>query len=99
MGHPSPSHQWDIRRRSLFLLTPPWAKGTNMNPRELHRPLVLHSQAGWVRAWVEVEVKVEGRAHKLGLQRPKGMSTPSHLRLSLQINLSFRVHFYSFSYG
>ena len=45
MGHPSPSHQWDIHRLSLLLLTPPWAKGTNISPKELHRPLPLHDQA------------------------------------------------------
>ena len=45
MGHPSPSHQWDVRRLSLFLLTLPWARGTSINPKALHRPLLLHNQA------------------------------------------------------
>ena len=63
MGHPIPSHQWDVRRLSLFLLTPPWARGTSINPRVLHRPFLPYNQTGWARVWVEVEA----RAHKLGL--------------------------------
>ena len=27
MGHPSPSHQWDTLRHSMFLLTLAWARG------------------------------------------------------------------------
>ena len=95
MGHPSLSHQWDVRRLSLFLLTPPWARGTSISPRALHIPLLLHNQAKWVMVWVEVK----DRDHKLGLQGLKDVSTPSHLKLSLQIIRSFKVHFYSFTYG
>ena len=40
-----------------------------------------------------------GRAHRPGLQGPRGVSTPSHLKMSLQISQLFRVHFYSFAYG
>ena len=47
---------------SLFLLTPPWARGTSISPRALHKPLLLHYKARWVRVWVQVEV--EARAHK-----------------------------------
>ena len=36
VGHHSPNHQWDMRKRSLFLLTPTWAKGTGVSPRVLH---------------------------------------------------------------
>ena len=43
MGYPSPSHQWDVHRLGLFLLTPPWAKGTSISPRALHKPLPLHN--------------------------------------------------------
>ena len=82
MGHPSPSHKLDVHILGLFLLTLPWAKGTNISPRALHRPLLLHDQARRDKAWVEVEV--EDRAHKPGLQRPRGVSTPSHLRMRLQ---------------
>ena len=99
MEHPSLNHQWDVRRLGLLLLTSPWAKGTSISPRVLHRPLLLHNQVGWSRAWVKVEVKIEAKAHRLGLQGPKGVSTPSHLRLSLQISPLFKVHFYSLAYG
>ena len=95
MGHPSPSHQWDVHRLSLFLLTLPWARGTSISLRVMHRPLLLHNQIGWARAWVEVEA----RAHKMGLQGPRDVSTLLHIRLSLQISRSFKVHFYSFAYG
>ena len=57
-------------------LPPPWDKGASISPRALHRPLLLHDQ---VRAWVEVKA----RAHKPGLQGPRGVSTPLHLKLSL----------------
>ena len=80
MGHPSPSHKLDVHRLGLFLLTLPRARGTNISPRALHRPLLLHDQARQDNAWVEVE----DRALKPGLQRPRGVSTPSHLRMRLQ---------------
>ena len=41
MGHPSPSHQWDVHKLSLFLPTPPWAREDSTSPRVLHRPLLL----------------------------------------------------------
>ena len=58
MGYPSPSHQWDVHRLSLFLLIPPWVRGTSISPRALHRYLLLQNQAGRARAWVEVKAKV-----------------------------------------
>ena len=76
-------------------LPPPWARGASISPKALHRPLILHDQARWAKAWVEVEA----RAYKPGLQGPKGVSTQSHLRPSLQISRSFGVHFYSLAYG
>ena len=85
MGHPSPNHQWDVHRLSWFFPTSPWARGTSISPRALHMPLVLHNQAEWARAY------------KPGLQGPRGLSTPSHLGLSLHISMLFRVHFYSIS--
>ena len=97
MRHRSPSHQWDVRRLNLFLPTPPWAKGTSISLRVLYWPLLLPKQAGWAKEWIEVEV--EAKAYKTGLQGPRGVSTPLHLKLSLQISRSFRVHFYSFAYG
>ena len=92
MGHPSPNHQLDAHRLSMFLFTPPWARGTNINPRVLHKPLPLHNQVEWTRAWVEVEA----RAHKSGLQGPRGMPMPSHLELSLQI-IGYTGYIYALS--
>ena len=94
MGHLSPNHQWDVHRHSLFLLTPPWAKRDSISHRALYRALLLYSQARWARAGVEVE----GKAHKPGLQGPRGVFTPLHRRLRLQISRLFRVCFYSCSY-
>ena len=76
-------------------LLSPWAKGNSINPKALHRPLPLYDQARRAKAWVEVEDK----AHKLGLQGPRGVFMSSHLRLRLQISRLFRVHFCSFAYG
>ena len=41
MGHHNPNHQWDMRRRGLFLLTSSWAKGTGISPRVLHKHLLF----------------------------------------------------------
>ena len=95
MGHPNPSHQWDMHKRSLFLLTPTWARGTGISPWVLHKHLLFRKRAIWAKAWVEVEDKAQGQ----GLQGPRGVSTPSHHRLSLQTNRLFKVLFYSFAYG
>ena len=76
-------------------LPPPWAKRASISPKALHIPLLLHNQARWAKAWVEVEA----RAHKPRLQGPKGVSMPSHLRSSLRTSRSFKVHFYSLPYG
>ena len=97
MGHPNHNHQWDVPKLGLFLLTPPWAKGIGISRRALRRPLLLHDQARWARAWVEVEAVA--RAHKPGLQGPRGVPMPSHLRLSLKISRLFKVHLYYLSYG
>ena len=79
MGHLSHNHQWDVHRRDLFLITLTWAKGTNISLKVLHKHLLLRRQVGWAKAWVNVE----GRAHRPGLQGPKGVSMSLHLRLSL----------------
>ena len=95
MGNLSPSHQWDVHKLSLFLPTPPWARGASISPNAMHRPILLHNQARWAKVWGEVE----DRAHKLGLQGLRGVCKPLHLRLSFQISWLFRVHFYYLSYG
>ena len=76
-------------------LPPPWARGTSISPKALHNSLPHHNQVGWARVWVEVKV----RAHKQGLHIPKGLSTPSHPSLHLQISRLFRVHLCSFANG
>ena len=94
MGNHNPSQQWDVHRHSFFLLTLAWAKGTSISPKVLHKHLLLHIQAKGARACVEVE----DRVHRSGLQGPRGVSTPSHLRLRFQISRLFKVLFYSFSH-
>ena len=55
----------------------------------------FHRQAREVRVWVEAE----DEAHKQGHQGSKGVSTPSHRRLSQQISQLFRVRFFYLAYG
>ena len=57
MGHYSPNRQWDLHRRSLFLLTPVWARGTGVSPKVLHKHLLFRRRATWAREWVGVEAK------------------------------------------
>ena len=89
MGHRSPSHQWDMRGHSLFLLTPMWARGTSISLRVLHKHLLLRRWATWAKAWVGVEAKISRSV----LQGPKGVSMLWYCRLSLQISLICGVHF------
>ena len=77
-GQRNPNHRWDVHRRSMFLLTPVRAKGTNISPRVLHKRLLLHKQARKARVWVEVE----DMARRLGHQGPKGVSTQLYHRLA-----------------
>ena len=83
-----PSHQWDMHRHSLFLLTLLWPSEDNISPKHL----LFRRRATWARAWVEVE----NRAHRPGLQGPRGVSTPLHLRLSLQ-SYGYSGHFSTLS--
>ena len=80
MGHHSPIHEWDMRRRSLFLPTPPWAREDDISPRVLHKHLLFHIQDRETRVWVEIR----DRAHRPGLQGPRGVSTSLHHRLADQ---------------
>ena len=50
MGHHSLKHQWDSHQRILFLLTPAWAKGTNVSPRVLRKHLLIRRRATWTKA-------------------------------------------------
>ena len=67
-----PNHQWDMHRRSLFLLTLAWTRGTGINPRVLNKHLLFSRRATWARAWIGVEV----RTSRPRLQGPRGVSTP-----------------------
>ena len=58
----------------------------------MHLP--CHMQAKEAKVWVGVK----DRAHRPGLQVPKGVSTPLHHRLRLQISKLYRVCFYSRAY-
>ena len=80
---------------TVFLLTPVRAKRTNISPRVLHKRLQLHSKAREAKVWVEVE----DRAHMLGLQRSKGVSTQLYHLLSQRISQLYRVCFCYHAYG
>ena len=54
-----------------------------------------HRQAREARIWVEAE----DEAHKQGHQGSRGVSTPSHRRLSQQISQLYRVRFCYLAYG
>ena len=62
----------------MFLLTPIQARGTGTSLKALHKYLLHHRQAKEAKVWV----KVGDRAHRPGLQGPKGVSTLLHHRLS-----------------
>ena len=97
MGHHSPSHQWDLRRRILFLLNPARARGTDISPKVLHKHLLFRRWATSFKAWVGVGVGV-GVGTKVSrpvLQGPRGVSTLWYQRLRLQISLAYRVCFRS----
>ena len=95
-GHGTPQSQSSIgHAQTQFLLTPVLARETSISPRVLHKHLLLHRRAREARVWVEVE----DRAHKLGLQGPRGMSTSSYRRLSQRISRPYRVCFYYLAYG
>ena len=74
---------------------PPQARGASISFRELHGDLPLHRQAREARLWAEVE----DEAHRQGRQGFRGVSTPSHHRLSQQSSQSYRVHFCYLVYG
>ena len=84
-----------MHRRNLFLLSPAWAKGTGISPRVLHKRLLLHRQAREVRVWVEAKDK----AYRLGLRRPRGVSTSLYHQLSQRTSQLYRVCFCYLAYG
>ena len=95
MGHHSPSHQWDMHRRGLFLPTLPWAREDSISPRVLLKHLLFRRYAIGARVWVEVKDK----AHKPGLLGPRGLSMPLHHKLRWQISRLFKVCLCYLAYG
>ena len=79
----------------MFLHTPVQARGASFSLKELHGHLPLHKQAREARLWVEAE----DEAHRQGRQGFRGVSTPSHHRLSQQISQLYRVRFFYLAYG
>ena len=61
------SHQWDVHRHGMFLLTPVRARGNIISPIVLHKNLLLHRLAKKAKVRVEVEDKahsgLKGHGH------------------------------------
>ena len=66
----------------MFLHSAIQAREASLSFRELHRHLLFHRQARETRVWVEAE----DEAHRQGHQGSRGVSMPSHRRLSQRIN-------------
>ena len=71
-----------------------WIRGASISFKELHGHLPLHRQAREARLWAEAEDK----AHRQGCQGFRGVSTPSHHRLSQRISQLYRVCFSYLAY-
>ena len=91
----SPSQRWDRRGYSIFLHSPIQARGASISFRELHGHLPLHRQAREARLLAEAEDEVHWQGH----QGFRGVSTPSHHRLSQRISQLYRVRFCYLAYG
>ena len=66
--------------------------GQGNRSQSVVQALVLHNLAGWARAGIKA------KGHKPRIKGPRGMYTPSHLILSLQISRLFREDFYYIAY-
>ena len=42
LGHHNPNYRWDMHRRSLFLLTPAWARRTSICPKVRYKHRLSH---------------------------------------------------------
>ena len=67
-----------MRGYNIFLHSPVHARGASFSFKEMHEHLPLHNQ---VRE-AKLGAKVEDGAHMQGSQGFKGVSMPSHHRLS-----------------
>ena len=79
----------------MFLHSAVQAREANLSFRELHGHLTFHMQVREARVWVEVE----DEAHRMGHQGFRGVSMPSHRRLSQQISQLYKVRFCYLAYG
>ena len=83
-----------MRGYSIFLHSTVQARGASLNFKELHGHLPFHRQAREARVLVEAE----DEAYRQGHQGFRGVSTPSHRRLSQQISQLYRVRFCYLAY-
>ena len=79
----------------MFLHNTVHVRGATLSFRELHGHLTFHRQAREARVWVEAEDEAQRQGH----QRFRGVSTPSHCRLSQRISQLYRVRFCYLAYG
>ena len=79
----------------MFLHSAVQAREANLTFRELRGHLTFHRQTLEARVWVEVE----DEAHRQGHQGFRGLSMPSHRKLSQQISQLYRVGFCYLAYG
>ena len=79
----------------MFLHSTVQATRASLSFRVLHGHPTFHRKAREARVWVEAE----GEAHRQGHQGSRGVSTPSHRRLSQQISQLYMVHFCYLAYG
>ena len=77
------------RGHSTFLHIPVHARGASFSFRELHGHLPFHRQSREAKLGNEAE----DEAHRQGHQGFRGVSTPSHRRLSQHISQLYKVRF------
>ena len=73
----------------MFLHSTVQAREASLSFKELHGHLPFHRQAREARVWVEAD----DEAHRQGRQEFRGVSKPSHRRLSQRISQLYRVRF------
>ena len=79
----------------MFLYSLVQIRGANFIFRELHGHLPFHRQVREAMLGAEAE----DEAHRQGRQEFRGVSTPSHSRLSQQISQLYKVRFCYLAYG
>ena len=79
----------------MFLYSLVQIRGASFSFRELHGHLPFHRQVREAMLGAEAEDEV----HRKVRQEFRGVSTPSHSRLSQQISQLYRVRFFYLAYG